>query len=71
MSMMIVYLNNEQFEFSDAKSISEIMVKDLNLNNRKGVAIAVNQEVIPKSDWDSFMVRENDRVTVIKATQGG
>jgi sulfur carrier protein len=69
--MMIVYLNNEQFEFSDTKSISEIIVKDLNLNNPKGVAIAVNQEVIPKSNWDNFIVKDNDRVTIIKATQGG
>jgi sulfur carrier protein len=68
---MIVYLNNEQFEFSDAKSISEIIAKDLNLSNPKGVAIAVNQEVVPKTKWDNFMIKDNDRLTIIKATQGG
>jgi sulfur carrier protein len=68
---MIVYLNNEQFEFSNAKSIAEIIANELNLNNPKGVAIAVNQEVIPKSGWDKYMIKENDRVTIIKATQGG
>jgi sulfur carrier protein len=68
---MIVYLNNEQFEFSNAKSISEIIANDLNLNNPKGVAIAVNQEVIPKSNWTNFLIKDNDRLTIIKATQGG
>jgi sulfur carrier protein len=68
---MIVYLNNEQFDLSEAKSISEIIAKDLNMNHPKGVAIAVNQEVIPKTNWDNFMIKENDRLTIIKATQGG
>lgn len=68
---MVVYLNNKQFDFTDVKSISEIIAQELNLINPKGVAIAVNQEVIPRAVWDQYLVKENDKVTIIKATQGG
>lgn len=68
---MVIYLNNKPFEFSTARSITEIISQDLNLSNPKGMAVAVNQEVIPKSGWESFFVKENDKVTIIKATQGG
>jgi sulfur carrier protein len=43
----------------------------LELKNTKGIALAVNNQVVPKSDWESFVLSENDKVTLIKATQGG
>lgn len=68
---MVVYLNNKQFQFSKQKSISEIVLQDLNLSDPKGMAIAVNQEVVPRANWENFLVKENDKLTIIKATQGG
>jgi len=35
------------------------------------MALAVNQTVIPKSQWDSLLIHENDQIDIIKATQGG
>jgi sulfur carrier protein len=37
----------------------------------KGVAVAINQSVIPKSDWPSRRLSPNDHITLITATQGG
>jgi sulfur carrier protein len=37
----------------------------------KGIAIAVNFTVIQKSDWGKTKLKENDNITIIKATQGG
>ncbi len=68
---MIVYLNNKQVNLPQAKSISQIIAQDFNLPGAKGIAVAVNQEVIPKTIWETYEVKENDKVTVIKATQGG
>ncbi len=43
-----------------------------NLNvNPKGTAVAVNGIVIPKQDWESLQLFENDKVMIIRATQGG
>jgi sulfur carrier protein len=37
----------------------------------KGVAVAVNDEVVPRSTWSARALVEGDRVEVLKAAQGG
>ncbi len=36
-----------------------------------GIAIAVNNTIVPKTSWDTYLLQPNDHVTIIKATQGG
>ncbi|MGH9246064.1 MAG: sulfur carrier protein ThiS [Acidimicrobiales bacterium] len=36
-----------------------------------GVAIAVNDEIVPRTAWDDTLVAEGDRVEVLAAAQGG
>lgn len=36
-----------------------------------GVAAAVNNEVIPKSEWENHRLSETDKILIITATQGG
>ena len=66
---MNVFINNTPKEFTKPLLISEIL-PELKLN-AKGVAIAINNEVIPKLNWDHHTLKENDKVTIIRATQGG
>ncbi|MCD0489906.1 sulfur carrier protein ThiS [Pedobacter sp. MC2016-14] len=37
----------------------------------KGIAIAVNQEIISRQNWESHVLQHLDNLTIIKATQGG
>jgi sulfur carrier protein len=37
----------------------------------KGTAVAVNDTVVPKTEWEKYELKENDKVIIIKATQGG
>jgi sulfur carrier protein len=37
----------------------------------RGVAVAVNDRVIPRASWPTAKLKENDSVLIIKATQGG
>jgi len=37
----------------------------------KGVAAAVNGEVVPRSEWPSTPLAERDEVEVVTAVQGG
>jgi sulfur carrier protein len=41
------------------------------VNARKGVAVAVNGNVIPASQWSDHVLSHNDKLMIIKATQGG
>lgn len=36
-----------------------------------GIAIAVNQAVVPQNNWENTVVNHNDTVLIIQATQGG
>lgn len=38
---------------------------------RKRVAVAVNAQVVPRSRFDEFEIRDGDRVEVIQAVGGG
>ena len=38
---------------------------------RRGVAVAVNGEVVPRSSWPAARLRDGDRVEVLSAAQGG
>lgn len=38
---------------------------------QKGIAIALNNKVIPKSEWQTTHLKLNDNLLIIKATQGG
>jgi sulfur carrier protein len=53
---------------------SETTVADLVTEltpHRRGVAVAVNGEVVPRADWDSAPLHDGDRVEVLTAAQGG
>ena len=67
---MNLFINNEQKEIPDAVTISALL-GEIKLNSPKGIAIAINNEVISKSSWEKHQLKENDRVTIIRATQGG
>ena len=41
------------------------------LADKPGIAIAVNESVVPRKDWSEFILKEGDIVLIIKATQGG
>jgi sulfur carrier protein len=67
---MNVFVNNELKEVKNQLSISEFLTEN-QLNASKGVAIAINNEVVPKARWATTCLKENDRISVIRATQGG
>ncbi|MFY1673286.1 sulfur carrier protein ThiS [Plantactinospora sp. WMMB334] len=37
----------------------------------RGVAVAVNGEVVPRGGWPGRLLRDGDRVEVLTAAQGG
>ena len=64
----MVYLNGKEKEL---KSTLQLVLEADGLSNKKGVAVAVNNQVVPKSSWESFSLKENDKILVIQASQGG
>lgn len=36
-----------------------------------GIAVAVNNRMIPRTEWDSFVLNDSDHILIIKAVCGG
>ncbi len=47
------------------------VLERLGLAARKGIAAAVNGEVVPRPSWGGRILSAGDQVVVIRATQGG
>jgi len=62
---------NNQTRQIEAKSSIQIALNNWIGDKQKGIAVAVNETVVPKAQWDSYELQHNDNVLVIKATQGG
>ncbi|MCW3124113.1 MAG: thiS [Flavipsychrobacter sp.] len=67
---MNIYVNNKQQELPTQANVQDA-IDVLNMPSVKGIAIAVNNAVVPKADWETYVLSENDKITLIKATQGG
>jgi sulfur carrier protein len=66
---MKVVINDKPQETS-AKTLAEL-VKELGLNDQAAIAIAIGEQVVPRSSWTSFTLTENASVLIIRAAQGG
>jgi sulfur carrier protein len=66
---MEITINNVTKEISDA-SLQSLITGFLG-DKTKGIAVAINDSIIPKTEWDKTTLKEKDAVLIIKATQGG
>jgi sulfur carrier protein len=62
-------LNGRPRRFDDATTVGQLV--DTEVRERRGVAVAVDGEVIPRTDWDVTVLAPDARVEVVGATQGG
>lgn len=37
----------------------------------RGIAVAVNDEVVPRASWETFIPHAGDRIEIVTAVQGG
>lgn len=65
---MIIKLNGSNFNFSGVNIFD--LIKQLQYGNTR-IAVEVNEAIIPKSEHNNFILRENDKVEIIKAVGGG
>jgi sulfur carrier protein len=55
----------------DGATIVELLA-DLGVETRaRGVAVAVNGEIVPRADWPNRRVDAGDRIEALSAMQGG
>jgi len=67
---MEITVNNQPLTLPETVAVDQLLSAVLHIST-SGIAVAVNQSVISKSDWSAHMLQAGDRVVLIKATQGG
>lgn len=67
---MTIRINDQTRRVADQATLHDVLT-ELAVAGRRGVAVAVNDEVVPRSAWPKRALSESDHVLVIQATQGG
>ncbi|MDX5420513.1 MAG: sulfur carrier protein ThiS [Hymenobacteraceae bacterium] len=67
---MKIFINNQPEELTLPQTVAAVLQK-LELQHSRGIAVAINDLIVPKPQWESHQLQENDKVTLIRATQGG
>ncbi|HEY0944285.1 MAG TPA: sulfur carrier protein ThiS [Opitutaceae bacterium] len=67
---MMIKLNDEPRSVAESVTLLELL-RELALAERRGIAVALNDSVVPRSGWAGRVLNENDRLLVIHASQGG
>ncbi len=68
---MTIELNGESYRLEEATDLRTLVEKVQGDQGTAGVAVAVDREVVPRSEWERTKLSEGRSVEIIQATQGG
>ncbi|MET4693493.1 sulfur carrier protein ThiS [Endozoicomonas lisbonensis] len=66
---MQIKVNDQPVTIKSALNLRELL-KVLS-QEEKGVALAINSQIVSRSQWSNHTLADGDQVTLIKATAGG
>ena len=67
---MEIFVNNKPLNLPELGNIPTAL-QALGIDSVNGIALAVNDTVVPKAMWGNHQLQPGDKLTLIKATQGG
>ncbi len=67
--MSAALVNGERTELADGTTVAALL--DRLAVPHRGVAVALDSEVVPRSAWDRTVVPDGAHVEVLQAVQGG
>ncbi len=68
---MDITVNGETKEVSPGLTLQQLLL-DLEIDpSRPGIAVAINQEVIPRTLWEETEIQPDSEIEIIRAAQGG
>jgi sulfur carrier protein len=68
---MRIELNGQVVELSGRATAAAAVAAAGVDAGRRGIAVAVEGNVVPRSEWEATPLREGQRVEVLQAVQGG
>jgi thiamine biosynthesis protein ThiS len=68
---MQITLNGETRTVQDGLTVLGLLTAIGTARSQKGIAVAVNAEIVPAENWPSTRLKTGDQVDIIHAVQGG
>lgn len=66
---MQIQVNGQTMEFVDGATVSELLLR-MELEGKR-LAVEVNEDIVPRSQYPRFSLSNGDRVEVVHAIGGG
>lgn len=66
---MKIYLNGKERTVTNSFVLTDLLA-EMELSGKK-IAVEINQEIIPRSEHDTYQLNSDDRIEVVQAIGGG
>ena len=66
---MKININQKEIEVQDSISVKELL--DMQQIAIEGTAIAIDNKLVPKNEWNDRILTDGNKITIIRATFGG
>ena len=68
--MMNITINGKPCQMKEHSNLIDVL-EEAKIVNRFGIAIAVNNTVVSKGEWEKFLLKDKDSIIIINAISGG
>ena len=68
-SFLELTINGEKRKINESQNLADL-VKELDIQ-APNFAMALNQQVVPRSKYESTAIKENDQIEIVHAVGGG
>ena len=66
---MQVWFNDEPLQCAEATSVAALLTQLE--QHQPGVALALNQHILPRDRWEDHLLQEGDRILLFQVIAGG
>jgi sulfur carrier protein len=68
---MKIKVNGEERILEVQMNLGDLIEEEFDGKEARGIAVAVNNSIVPKQKWDTTLINEDDRIEIVHAVQGG
>lgn len=65
-----VNVNGRERELGEGTTVGALVAQAAR-DRPRGIAVAIDAEVVPRGEWDERELRDGERVEILTAVQGG
>lgn len=67
---MNIKVNGQSYNLENIKTIAQLL-RHFQVDQPSGIAVALNLNVVKRTDFEKAGIKEGDEVEIIRAVQGG